>query len=78
LTGSRFIAATLLFAACAEPVGDAPAGVFFPTVPIGEAYPAGSSKAISRSTTAASTWRVTGSGGSHCGPRAIGPSDMRG
>jgi hypothetical protein len=41
LTGSRFIAATLLFAACAEPVGDAPAGVFFPTVPIGEAYPAG-------------------------------------
>jgi hypothetical protein len=40
VTGARFFAATLLFAACADPVGDAPAGVFFPTVPIGADYPA--------------------------------------
>jgi hypothetical protein len=40
MTTSRFLATMVPLAACADLAGDAPAGVYFPTVPIGEAYPA--------------------------------------
>jgi hypothetical protein len=40
LTSARIIVVTLLLAACSRGIADVPPGVFFPTVPIGDAYPA--------------------------------------
>lgn len=39
MTSARIITAALLLAACSSGVSDAPPGVFFATVPIGDAYP---------------------------------------
>jgi hypothetical protein len=40
VTSAPILATAVLLAACSNGVSEAPPGVFFPTVPIGEAYPA--------------------------------------
>jgi hypothetical protein len=71
LTSARIVVVTLLLAACSRGIADLPSGVFFPTVPIGDAYPAAQFQGVLEVVEVASSSPMGASGGSPYGQRDI-------